>query len=49
MLQKKKKIYDGYKFVTTFLSEFHEKTFYYKGSIEYNLVQHLNVLKSEVM
>lgn len=45
----KKKIYDGYKFVTTFLSEFHEKTFYYKGSIEYNLVQHLNVLKSEVM
>lgn len=45
----KKKIYDGYKFVTTFLSEFKEQTFYYKGSIEYNLVQHLNVLKCEVM
>lgn len=45
----KRKIYNGYEFITKFLSEFRSKTFYYKGVIQYNRIERLNVLKTEIM
>lgn len=44
-----KKIYDNFNFVKSFLSESSSKTFYYKGSIEYNSIRPLRINKVEIM
>lgn len=44
-----KKIYDSFDFVKSFLSESSSKTFYYKGSIEYNSIRPLRIDKVEIM
>lgn len=44
-----KKIYDSFDFVKSFLSKTKSKTFYCKGSIEYNFIKPLRVDKAEIM